>query len=183
MTTQRTPKRRKIWTRETIVDQRAESASSPAIHDLLSAYKTDAGVNSVEGVTVVRMNIRQWEFNVSDSSRVGTVTASHGIGWVTDEVAALADGSSAIPDPISTGFRKTRYLHRWDKAFQILSNTDKILENDRGNPTYFQDTMQMGKCPGGNYTLALMSSDSPDNTTASIVWTTVTIVDTMLALP
>ncbi len=181
----RTEKRRKVWARSfTVENHLAASIANPQIVDLLAEYKAAAGILSVEGYTVMRMMIKQWEVGLDDHTKNANISSSHAISWQPDQILTLADGNSALPNPVSTGFRETRWLHRWDKLFYLKSGIDdgQPALNTEGNPFYDGESHQMGKCPGPNFSLARSSSQT-GSTTTTVSWQTITITDMWLALP
>lgn len=111
----RTPRRRKVWAqRETSIVLGA-GTTTPKVDDLLDPFFTDLGVNTISGLTLMRMfgtfSLKHWIASPATATSAADIRL--GITWMDKVAITAGDGSGLIPEPLLDGSRETNFIQQW----------------------------------------------------------------------
>ena len=114
-----TPKKQKVWAtrnsgavNDAVVPNTVTLNGLEVQADLLSAYKTDLGMNTLQRLTAMRIV----GFIALGNGATESVDRNHaltwGIAWLSVLIAGAAANDAQIPDPNSGGHREALWLQR-----------------------------------------------------------------------
>ena len=181
----RTPRRRKVWTREGSTDagQLITFNTLEPLIDLLTNLKTDLGITRPPpGCTVMRIvgTLQPGNSSACTVNEVNELT--WGIAWVPSIVATAPAGTGQIPDPSENGLRETQWLQKMTMFYRTnngtnlpASTTGRMLD---GGAMQI-DVTQMRKQPTADSELMLIIRHRGNAGSAPAMWFD---LNTMLAL-
>ena len=155
----RTPRKEKVWATQTVgTTPAALTAALPEIViDLLSFFKLDVGVSSLQRVTVMRMIGSLFLGNGVAQENIGNCAWHWGITWVPRNVSDATAGDGQIPDPAEQGARETQWIQRGvlrgiatAAAIAVYASAGQL-----GSHMHF-DITQMRKQPAADHVLVLI---------------------------
>lgn len=181
----RTPRKEKVWATQTVESTPAdlEPDIPEIVIDLLSFYKADVGVSSLQRVTVMRIIGSLFLGNGTAQAASGNESWHWGIAWVPRNVSDAGPGDGQIPDPAEQGAREVPWIQKG--VLRGLSIGGAVAQyaglQQLGAHVHF-DITQMRKQPAADHVLVLVGNHGSD--AAGIhdpkVWLDFNI---MLALP
>lgn len=180
----RTPRRRKVWAHQTNLQSAGEQLSAGNVEiavDLLDSFKTDRGVNNVEGVTVMRIVGKLFLGNAATATNSDFGFVPWGIAWVSDTIASQGAGHVSIPNPNEPGTREAQWIQRGVIGGQSVVGAAEVYAFLGQNGAMADlDITQMRKQPSVDSQLVLITENGfSANEDATLHWS----LSTMLALP
>lgn len=149
--------------------------------DLLANYKTDIGVNRLQGVTAMRIFGSIYAGNDSAATNSTQVALHWGFTWLRNVVLTAGSGDAQIPDPSESGAREAQWLQTGVLRYGAVSGVRRMAAEANAAPGSYVnlDITQQRKQPGTDYGLALIFRASSAAGSDPAVWIDLT---TMLAL-
>ena len=181
----RTPRKEKVWATQTVQVTPADLADGlpEIVIDLLSFYKLDVGVSSLQRVTAMR--IIGSLFLGNGTSQVGSGNSSWhwGIAWVPRNVSDASAGDGQIPDPAEQGAREVQWMHKGVlRGLSIEGAQAQYAGLQQLGAHVNFDITQMRKQPAADHVLVLIGHAADDSAGVNDpkVWLDFNV---MLALP
>ena len=150
--------------------------------DLLSAFKTDVGVNTLQKVTCMRIVGSIGLGNLVTESVSRNSALAWGIAWVTASITGAAINDPQIPDPNAGGDRQAEWLQRGKLFLRTTAGLPLVVQAGETTSRMSVDITQMRKQPTVNHQLVLITrhqSDGGGISAPSLLFN----FHTMLALP
>ena len=148
----RTPRKEKVWaTRNSgavddLVVPNAVTLNGLEVQaDLLSAYKTDVGVNTLQRVTSMRILGSIGLGNGPTESVSRNHVLAWGIAWVSILVAGAAANDAQIPDPNTGGNREALWLQRGRLFLRSTAALQLVVQAGETTSRMDVDVTQMRK--------------------------------------
>ena len=166
----RTPRKEKVWaTRNSgpvasdIVVPNAVILNGVEIQaDLLSAYKTDLGVNTLQKVTVMRIIGSIGLGNLVTESVSRNHALAWGIAWVSAAITGAPANDAQIPIPSDGGDRQAEWLQRGKLFLRSTALLPLVVQAGETTSRMDVDITQMRKQPTVNHQLVLITKHQSD---------------------
>ena len=181
----RTPRKEKVWAKQTTGSLPADLTPvvPEIVIDILSFYKLDVGVSSLQRVTAMRI-FGSFHLGNGDAETVQATVAWHwGIAWVPRIVSDAGAGDAQIPNPAEQGAREALWIQQGVLRGLSIAGAEIAYssQNQQGSWLNF-DITQMRKQPAADHVLVLVGQHSSES--AGVIDPKVWLdFNVMLALP